>query len=62
MKQLTNNGGALSGNLTESDLILRLVDIFCENGLEWEVSGDNRLTVRDEGAVFELTVTRRNED
>lgn len=62
MKQLTNNGGALNGNLTESDFILRLVDIFCENGIECEVSGERRLTVRDEGTAFDLTVMRRDED
>lgn len=61
MKQLTNNGGALKGNLTESDFILRLVDIFCENGIECEVSGERRLTVRDDSTVFDLTVTRRDE-
>ena len=47
-------------SLTESDFILRLIDIFRENDVICEVSGQNELTVTDEDASFVVTITKKD--
>lgn len=49
-----------NSSLTESDFILRLIDIFRENDVICEVSGQNELTVIDEGASFVVTITKKD--
>lgn len=44
----------------ESDFILRLVAIFNENDVVCEVTGENRLTVSDGGASFDITIEKSN--
>lgn len=61
MKKITNNGGVFADAITESDFILRLVDIFCENGIECAVSGERELTVTDENTSFILTVESKSD-
>ena len=47
-----------NSSLTESDFILRLVDIFRENDVICKVTGQNELT--DEGASFVVTITKKD--
>lgn len=49
-----------NSSLTESDFILRLIDIFSENDVICEVSGQNELTVTDEGVSFVVTITKKD--
>ena len=49
-----------NSSLTESDFILRLIDIFSENDVICKVSGQNELTVTDEGASFVVTITKKD--
>lgn len=49
-----------NSSLTESDFILRLIDIFRENDVICEVSGQNELTVIDEDTSFVVTITKKD--
>ena len=49
-----------NSSLTESDFILRLIDIFRENDVICEVSGQNELTVTDEDTSFVVTITKKD--
>lgn len=49
-----------NSSLTESDFILRLIDIFRENDVICKVTGQNELTVIDEGASFVVTITKKD--
>lgn len=48
----------LQGEIYASDFVLRLVDIFRENGITFTVSGDDQLTVTEEGQTFTVKVTK----
>lgn len=49
-----------NSSLTESDFILRLVDIFRENDVICKVTGQNKLTVIDEDTSFVVTITKKD--
>lgn len=49
-----------NSSLTESDFILRLVDIFMENDVICKVTGQNELTVIDEDTSFVVTITKKD--
>lgn len=49
-----------NSSLTESDFILRLIDIFRENDVICEVTGQNELTVTDEDTSFVVTITKKD--
>ena len=49
-----------NSSLTESDFILRLVDIFMENEVICKVTGQNELTVIDEDTSFVVTITKKD--
>ena len=49
-----------NSSLTESDFILRLVDIFMENVVICKVTGQNELTVIDEDTSFVVTITKKD--
>ena len=49
-----------NSSLTESDFILRLVDIFRENDVICKVTGQNELTVIDEDTSFVVTITKKD--
>ncbi len=49
-----------NSSLTESDFILRLIDIFRENDVICKVTGQNELTVTDEDASFVVTITKKD--
>ena len=40
------------GEIYASDFVLRLVDVFRENGITFTVSGDDQLSVTEEGQTF----------
>ncbi len=46
------------GEIYASDFVLRLVDIFRENGITFTVTGDDQLTVTEEGQTFTVKVTK----
>ena len=46
------------GEIYASDFVLRLVDVFRENGITFTVSGDDQLTVTEEGQTFTVKVTK----
>ena len=48
----------LQGEIYASDFVLRLVDIFRENDITFTVSGDDQLTVTEEGQTFTVKVTK----
>lgn len=49
-----------NSSLTESDFILRLIDIFRGNDVICKVTGQNELTVTDEDASFVVTITKKD--
>lgn len=49
-----------NSSLTESDFILRLVDIFRENDVICKVTGQNELTIIDEDTSFVVTITKKD--
>jgi len=48
----------LPTDISASDFVLRLVNIFAENDMPCKVSGDDQLTVTDEGQSFTVKVTK----
>ena len=51
------NFGAIEA-ISKDDFILRLVALFCEEGIDCRVTGESELSVTDGGSQFTLTVSK----
>lgn len=58
MKEQTTDFGGKLPPINESDFILRLAAMFIEEGIPFEVSGENELKVSEGADFFTVTVKK----
>lgn len=59
MKRKKTNGEEKFEAISRDDFMLRLVALFCEEGIDCRVMGESELSVTDGGSQFTLTVSKK---
>lgn len=59
MERRKTNGEEKFEAISRDDFMLRLVVLFCEEGIDCRVMGESELLVTDGGSQFTLTVSKK---
>lgn len=59
MERKKTNGEEKFEAISRDDFMLRLVVLFCEEGIDCRVMGESELLVTDSGSQFTLTVSKK---
>ncbi len=59
MERKKTNGEEKFEAISRDDFMLRLVALFCEEGIDCRVTGESELSVTNGGSQFTLTVSKK---